>query len=38
MIKDTPKGLMMSVQKNHRIRKRNGGHTRCRKIYGKKLS
>ena len=33
MIKDSP----ISVKKN-RLRKRNGRHTRCRKIYGENLS
>ena len=42
MIKDTPKGLPDSALDFEReptdVRKRNGGHTRCRKIYGENLS
>ena len=40
MIKDTPKGLPDSAfeRRTDRSTKTNGGHTRCRKIYGENLS
>ena len=40
MIKDTPKGLPDSALDFERepTEAKNGGHTRCRKIYGENLS